>query len=335
MVQNIITDDQSEKIQQILNENQKFVMLTHRSPDGDCIGAALAWKNYLDTIGKSSTAIVPNDYPDSMQWMPSAEQVLVTDEQTEEVTQKIEDCDVILMVDFNTPSRMGEQLEQIVSKVDKPIILVDHHPYPDAKTTVMVSETSVSSTCELLFRVFKKTNSILNSDIATCLLTGMITDTGGFSHNSSTPDFFAIVGELLHLGADKDLIYDRVFHANSESRTRLMGYATSKKMEVFYDCNTAIITLSKDELLEYNFKPGDTEGFVNIPLSIDGISKSIFVIEKDGKVKMSFRSQGDIAINAFAQKYFNGGGHRNAAGGISSDSFVDTVSRLKSLIELI
>lgn len=332
MVKNLISEEQSNHIHQLIAEHNSFVIVTHKNPDGDCIGSALAIKNYLESINKSAKAIVPNDYPESMQWMPGAETVLVAEEEWELTQKTITDADVIFMVDFNTNSRMGDQLQEFVDCLNKPTILIDHHPYPDANVTRMVSETTVSSTCELIFRVFSRMGSTLNKEIATCLLTGMITDTGGFNHNSSTPDFFAIVGELLHLGADKDLIYDRVFHANSESRTRLMGYATSEKMELIKDYNTAIIALNKAELERFNFKPGDTEGFVNIPLSIDGVSKSIFVIEKDDQVKISFRSKGDIAINAFAKKYFNGGGHMNAAGGHSTLPYDEAVKRIKSLL---
>ena len=305
MVKEIISKVQAEEIGTVLNNNKSFAIITHRSPDGDCIGAALAVKHYLETQGKKAIAIVPDDYPNSMMWLPSADQVLVANEQLELVTTVLADADVLIMVDFNTPSRMGSALEEVVKGLSKPTLLFDHHPFPDADVNVLVSDTSVSSTCELLYRVFYSLNATLNTNCATCLLTGMVTDTGGFSYNSSSPDFFAIVGALLQLGADKDVVFDKVFNSNSENRTRLMGYATSQKMETFYDFQTAIITLDKDDLERFSFMPGDTEGFVNIPLSIEGITKSIFVVEKVDGVKMSFRSKGDFAINTFASKYYN------------------------------
>ncbi len=242
-------------------------------------------------------------------------------------------ADVIFVVDCNELKRIIRLQEDYNASVAYKV-LIDHHPGPDLFVDCMLSDTSVSSTAELIYRFITETGleKYADKDVATCLLTGIMTDTGCFSHNSSTRKTYETVASLLDYGIDKDEIYNRIYNNYSEKRMHLLGFSLHEKMEVLDEYHTAIISLTRDELNSFNFQVGDTEGFVNYPLSIKGICFSVLFVENGNKIRISLRSKGSFAVNEIARKYFNGGGHTNASGGESFESMEETLSQFKAII---
>lgn len=322
-----------KKLKKQLEESHHIVLLGHRNPDGDATGATLALCGVLRSIGKDVHVIMPNNYPDNLAWISGAEEIKVFSKSPEEVKALLLAADMLVALDFNAFSRLDELAEFIPSV---PTAMIDHHPYPQIETDLLFSDTSVSSTCEYLTNILYAMDwdQYIDKDIATALFVGIMTDTGRFNHNSSNPQTFRMVANLLEKGVNKDDVVDRVFDRYSESRMRLMGFALNEKMEVFMEQGIAIMALSLEEKQRFNFKQGDAEGLVNIPLSIDGVTRSVFLQEYDDMIRMSFRSKGDDAINQMAAEHFNGGGHKNAAGGTSFLSLDETLTKLKTLFKL-
>lgn len=325
----IFSSNDVAQLWQRLSKAKKIVLFGHKNPDGDALGSTLAMALALEQMGVIAQVIVPDAFPGFYAWMPSADKVLDYTTQEETCTTHINEADWILFMDFNQYGRMGNISQNVQFKKEN-IILIDHHPDPTQNVDLLFSYPQASSTCEIVYRLLSEGNKLklLNKQVATCLLTGMVTDTGGFSYNSGSPDFFEIIADLIASGAVKDDVFNQVFYNNNESRFRLLGTVLQNNLTLNYDLGTAVMWLSIKDLEQNDFQKGDTEGFVNMPLSIKGIHKSILLTEHEDEVKLSFRSQGDFAVNGFAQKYFNGGGHRNAAGGHSKDSFKDTLARL-------
>jgi len=277
--------------------------------------------------------ISPNNYPGFLKWMPGTEQVIIMEESSAEAMDSLLKADIIFAADFNELTRVKKLNEAFCeSKAFK--VLIDHHPGPNMDVNCMLSDTSASSTAELVYRFIKETglHSLVDRDIASCLFTGIMTDTGCFSYNSSGRKTWETVAELLDFGIDKDRLYYLTYDNFSEHRMRLLGYGLNERMEVFPEYCTGIIWFARDDLDKYHFEVGDTEGFVNYPLSIKGIRFSALFVEKEDHVRISFRSKGDFAVNKFSRKYFNGGGHANASGGESYLSIADTVRRFKELL---
>ena len=306
---------------------QNIAILTHQSPDGDAIGSSLAMYHYVQSLGKNAQVIVPNAFPEFLAWMPGAESVLIYDTQTTQADAYLNDADLIICTDFNAPKRIGALGDKMLT-LSCPKIMIDHHLYPTDFADFIVSDPEASSTCELVYEVLSALNCQLSTAIATCLYTGLMTDTGNFSYNSNRPQIYTIISALVAAGADKDAIYNAVFNQYSVDRMKLVGYCLYQKMRVFPEHHTALIYLNKKELYRFNFQKGDAEGIVNMPLQSKDIHYSVFMredkatpdeMEKNGgiktKIKLSFRSQGDRPVNVFASEVFNGGGHANAAGG--------------------
>ena len=319
-------------IKNILNAASKISIVPHENPDGDAIGSALGLGQALKNMGKDVAVIPVNDYPDFLKWFSADVPVLVYEKDKKAAKSALFDSDVLICVDFNEEKRAGH-LEKMIRSFGKTKILIDHHPYPTAFCHYTVSETQYSSTAELVFDVLAKTQLTAHIDkkAAEALYTGILTDTGGFSHNTSK-NTFRVVSELLEYDIETDKIQSSVFHNFSSDRMRLLGYSLNDKMVVFPEFRAAYISLTKDELKKFNFKPGDTEGFVNYPLSINNIVFSALFIEKDEYVKASFRSKGNFPANAFSSENFNGGGHLNAAGGESFLSFEETIKKFTQLL---
>lgn len=321
-------------IGQLIEAAENIVLLGHKNPDGDAIGSSLGLYHFLQAKGKRVHVIVPNDYPQFLKWMPGSENVLVHANGAKEADGLIMEADLIVSLDFNDLKRIGEVGKTIEKNKDAKRILIDHHPYPAEGNDVEVSETKVSSTAELVFSLiqFLDKDALKDKDTAACIYTGIMTDTGCFSFNSSRPETFEAVSVLLASGMDKDYVFDRVFNNFSAGRMKLMGYALDKKMVVIPELRTAYISLSTKEMEEYDFKPGDTEGFVNLPLSIEGIVFAVLFTEKNDFTKISFRSKGNFPANRVASEHFNGGGHRNAAGGESKLALGDTIEHFRSVL---
>lgn len=328
MITKIIQEEKIQKVKKYVEKGDSFVIVTHVSPDGDAIGSALGLYHFLTEYGKDNVAIVvPNDFPAFLKWMPGAKDVVIYDKYPEFAEQLLQGADVIFCVDFNVPKRI-DKLAPAVLKAPGRHVLIDHHLDPGDFCRVVISYPQMSSTSEMVFRVICRMGyfDMITKECAECIYTGMMTDTGSFTYNSNQPEIYVIISELIKKGINKDEIYRKVNQTYSENRLRLMGYILYDKMKVFHKQKTALITLSSQELRRFNYKTGDSEGFVNLPLSIKGISFSAFLREDTENIKVSLRSVGDFPCNHFASTYFNGGGHKNASGGEFYGSLADAVA---------
>ena len=323
-----------------IQQAHKVAILTHQSPDGDAMGSSLAMYHYIISLGKEAQVIVPNAFPDFLAWMPGADSVLLYDTHQAQADAYLEAADLVICTDFNAPSRIGALGDKMLS-LTCPKVMIDHHLHPSDFADFIVSVPEASSTCELVYNLITTTASYasdlpsagaadlpLDSRIAQCLYTGLMTDTGNFSYNSNRPQIYPMIASLIEAGVDKDAIYNAVFNQYSVDRMKLVGYCLYQKMRVFPEHHAALIYLNRKELYRFNFQKGDAEGIVNMPLQSKDIHYSVFMredkatpdeMEKNGgiktKIKLSFRSQGDRPVNIFASEVFNGGGHANAAGG--------------------
>lgn len=307
----------------------RYVILTHTGPDGDAIGSSLALCRYLQSKGKQAVVLVPDSAPDFLGWLPGAEDIKVYTDNPDASEDLVYKADVLCCLDFNVVGRIGKIAASFLYSRAKKFLL-DHHPYP-GNFTVTLSHPEASSTSELVFHLICALGdfSIIDKEMAQCIYTGIMTDTGALSYNSNSSNLFNVISLLLDKGIDKDEIYRRVYNNYSESRLRLQGYVLNEKMQVLHDCSTALITLNDMELRRFNSKKGDTEGFVNMPLQINGVLMSAFFREdkEQGLIKLSFRSVGNIPCNRFSSEFFNGGGHQNAAGGEFRGTLDEAVAR--------
>ena len=325
------TLEQVAVARQLISEANRIVILTHMSPDGDAMGSSLAMRLFLEAQGKCVNVIVPNAFPDFLAWLPKANEDIIYEKHREEADALLEQAELVICTDFNDPKRIGSLGEKMLLLSCKKM-MIDHHLHPADFPDLTISYPACPSTCELVYRLITSLLAssplALSPDIATCIYTGMMTDTGNFSFNSNYPEMYQIVGELVSFGVNKDEIYNRVFNAYSADRMRLMGYCLYQKMRIFPECHTALIYLSRKELYRFNFQSGDAEGIVNLPLQIKDIHYSCFMREdkvnptevalaggSKTKIKISLRSQGDRPVNVFAKDIFGGGGHANASGG--------------------
>lgn len=308
--------DSFPKFKALIKKSENIVIVTHYNPDGDAMGSSLALYHYLVKIGKKTTVVTPNEYPDFLHWLPGNKKVLKYSVDTKKVTKLIESSDLIFTLDFNNYSRLeglGELLNQ--SKAKK--VIIDHHQQPDSYATLYYHDVKACSTCQLVheFIVGLGGKKLIDKDIAACVYTGVMTDTGSFRFDSTTSETHHIIGELLKTGIKPSDIHGAVYDTYSESRMKLLGYCLTEKMVVLPEYQTAYISLNEEELKRFHFQKGDTEGIVNYPFGIKGIKFCAFFSESEGKIKISFRSKGTFDVNQFARKHFNGGGHINAAGG--------------------
>ncbi|MEN9919726.1 MAG: hypothetical protein RL662_2162 [Bacteroidota bacterium] len=316
MFTKIIHQEKITKVEELLDKADKAVIITHVSPDGDAIGSSLGLYHYLINLGLEVNVIVPNEFPYFLKWVKGAKDILIHEKYAEFSEKLIADADLIFCLDFNVLSRIKNVANAVeASKAKK--VLIDHHPYPADFCDVTISHPEISSTSELIFRLICRMGDFeaLTKSSAEAIYMGMMTDTGAFTYNSNDPAIYSIIGQLLTKGIDKDKIYSNVYHGYTADRYRMMGYILSERMKIFEELGVALLWLSEAEQRRFNSQKGDTESFANLPLNIKGVTFSAFLREDQGMVKISFRSQGDFPSNTFATKCFNGGGHRNAAGG--------------------
>ncbi len=325
--------DSFSKFKTLIKKSDNIVIVTHWSPDGDAMGSSLALYNYLTKIKKRSTVIVPNEYPEFLFWLPGNNKVVNFQKDEIKAVKLINKADAIFTLDFNTLKRI-EKLGEIVAQSKAVKVLIDHHQQPDNYAQLVLHDVKACSTCELIYDLILGLGGkkLIDKKIASCLYTGVMTDTGSFRFPSVTANVHKVVAGLIERGAVPSDIHNAVYDTYSYSRMKLLGHALSEKMIVLPAKNTAYITLTEDELNRFNFQKGDTEGLVNYPFSIKGIKFSGLFVEMDGKVKISFRSKGKFDVNVFARTYFNGGGHINAAGGRSDADLNDTVSKFLELV---
>jgi len=327
MLTKIIDSELLHKLKTIINEGEKIVIVTHELPDGDAIGSSLGFCHYLNAFdNKSVKVIVPNNYPEFLKWMPGSNDIVICEQYPDFAKQLIHEADTMFCLDLNSAKRVGKMTSAVLAS-DAIKVMIDHHLDPERFCDLVISYPQMCSTSELIFRVICALGDVdlIDKDASECFYTGMMTDTGSFSYNSNNEGIYIIVSELIKKGINKDTIYRKVNQVYSESRLRLMGYVLYEKMKIYKDKKTAMFTLSQAELNRFFYKTGDTEGFVNLPLSINGIEFSGFLREETNLIKVSLRSVGEFPCNLFASRYFNGGGHKNASGGEFYGSLADAV----------
>ncbi|MEA4917039.1 MAG: bifunctional oligoribonuclease/PAP phosphatase NrnA [Proteiniphilum sp.] len=309
---------------------EKIVITTHRSPDGDALGSSLALYHFLKRRNKNVKVIVPNSFPYFLKWMPGAREIEIYEYNPIAAQYILAHADLIFSLDYNISKRVGD-MAPFLDKSQAEKILIDHHLLPGENFDITISHPEISSTSELVFRLFFQAGKYeeLTQAEAECIYCGMMTDTGSFTFNSSDPEIFEIISLLLRKNINKDAIYSQVFDNYSEERFRLLGFTLSQRMEVYPELHSALLYLSREDQSQFRFSKGDTEGFVNYPLSIKGIIFTTFIREDDDLVKLSFRSQKSFPCNEFAADFFNGGGHLNASGGEFYGTFEEAIRVFK------
>ena len=316
----LLSEAEIATLKENIDNSNRIVICCHKSPDGDALGSSLAWAEYLRTQGKEPDIIVPDAYPDFLQWLPGTERIIRYDKHAaDKADEMLQKADLIFCLDFNGANRVDEMkyaLEQ--SPAHK--IMIDHHLDPSMDTVLTVSHPQMSSTSELVFRIIWQLGGFeeMSRKCAVCIYCGMMTDTGGFTYNSNQPEIFFIVSQLLTKGIDKDKIYRNVFNNFSPWAIRLRGYLMSQKLNIFNDLHAAYFTISRRDMRDFHFIKGDAEGLVNEPLKIKGMRLSISLREddrRDNTIWVSLRSVDDFPCNLVASEFFNGGGHLNASGG--------------------
>ena len=322
-------------LKNLLSEKKNIVITVHRGPDGDAIGSALGLYNILIQEGHNVNVISPNDYASFLHWLPNNENVIIFTEKEEEAKSITANAELILLLDFGQIYRL-DTYAKTVSNSSAAKVMIDHHQEPDESISdLLFSDVTASATAQIVFEIIQELgySHLINKDVAECLYAGIMTDTGSFKYASTTEKTHRIIAELIEKGAENAKIHDLVYDNFSDNRLKLLGYCLNQKLQIFKENKAAIISLDAEELEKFNFQKGDTEGVVNYALMIEGIVCAVFIAEKEGVVKLSLRSKGDFKVNEIAKKYFNGGGHTNAAGGISDVSVEKTIIKLESIFD--
>ncbi|MBP9097300.1 MAG: bifunctional oligoribonuclease/PAP phosphatase NrnA [Ferruginibacter sp.] len=318
-----------------LNTQKQVVITMHQKPDGDAMGSTLALSHFLVQFGHHVTVISPTNWASFLNWMPGAKQVLDYERDTEKCNQLLNTADWLFCLDFNSAART-KRMETTLLETKASRILIDHHPEPQTEIFAFgVSDTTKSSTAEMVydFIVASGYTEKINKQVAECLYAGVMTDTGSFRFPSSSAGVHRMIADLKEKGLEHSIIHEALFDNFSENRFRFIGNVLLNRMEVFYEYNTALIAVPQADLIKYDIKTGDTEGLVNFPLSIEGIKMAAIIIDRGEERKCSFRSKGSFDVNSFARKYFNGGGHFNAAGGFSKGSLEETIADFKKAMK--
>ncbi len=326
--------EEIKSIKTLFSKPQKIAIVTHRNPDGDAYGSSLALYHFFKNDNHFVTVVSPNDCPDFLKWMPGQEDVVIFENNIGEGTRILQEAQIVIALDFNAFHRTGQAMQKVLEKIDPIYFLIDHHQEPDNFAKFTYVDVKVCSTCQMIYQFLEELDELpkINKDIATCLYTGILTDTGSFRFPSTSSKTHLIAADLLDRGVEHANIYNKI-HENSINRIKLLGKALDN-MHVIEKYHTAFITLSNKDLKDFNYQKGDTEGFVNYALSLSGIVLAAIFIEdtKQGIIKISFRSIGDFNVNELSRKYFNGGGHINAAGGRSEKSLEVTVDDFKNVL---
>jgi len=310
-----------------ISEAKSIIITAHKSPDGDAVGSTLGLWNTLVDSGKIATVILPDGFPSNLKWMNGSDKIVLFDSEKEKAEKLFSEADIIFCLDYNDFSRTGE-MKNILQKSAAFKIMIDHHPDPTNEVDILVSSIAECATAQMIYQFIDTMGwkNKLSVKGAECIYCGIMTDTGSFRFPSTTAKTHQIVSELLAIGMSNSYVHTQVFDNDSESRLRLTGFAISEKMKVLYDLKTTYFVLTQEELNRFNYQQGDTEGLVNYGLGVKGIKMSAIFIERGDQVKISFRSKGNVPVNQFSKKYFNGGGHMNAAGGSSNCNISETVS---------
>ena len=319
MLTNIMTEGECSLLRSLIEGADSIVLCCHQNADGDALGAMLGWAETLRQLGKDPLMVVPDQYPDYLQWLPNTEKIVRYDKRRDYVDMVMKIADLVFCLDFNSAQRTDDMADALCASPAKKV-LIDHHPGPDVETTLCISHPEMSSTCELVFRMVWQLGLFdeLGKHFAVPVYCGMMTDTGGFTFNSNNPEIFYIISQLLTKNINKDKIYRNVYHNYSEHRLRLVGHVLCNRLVVDDKRHAAYYMLTREDQKQFHFIKGDAEGLVNMPLQIKGLKLSISLREdtdRDQTVWVSLRSVDDFPCNEVAARFFNGGGHLNASGG--------------------
>ena len=324
----------AQQLKALISTPKKIVITTHRGSDGDAMGSSLGLFHLLKQLGHTVNVITPNEYASFLHWMPGNNEVIIYEGNEKSADTITDEADLIFLLDFSDLRRIAPFTDS-VSKSNATKIMIDHHQDPERDIAELIfSDTKACSTAQLVYEVMDAMGmtTYLNKSIAECLYVGIMTDTGSFKYSSTTAKTHNIIAKLITAGAENTKIHDLIYDNSSANRIKLLGYCLNKKLRLYPENNAAIISLTAEELKRFKFKKGDTEGLVNYALSIEGINFAAFIAEKDGVVKLSLRSKGNLKVNEIAGKYFSGGGHINASGGTSQVSVNETIKIVENII---
>ncbi len=330
MITKSIDNNKIKELSRIIAGCKRVAITCHIAPDGDAIGSSLAMYHLLTDLGKEVHVVTPDMFAQNMYYLPGAKDIVIYSRYPEFAAQLIEEADLIFCLDYNAIKRVDKVGQHIMDSAALKV-MIDHHLNPENFPSLVISHPEESSTCILLFKVLCALGFVplINRTIASCIYTGMMTDTGNFSYNSNKPEIYEVIARLVEAGINKDELYRHIVNTSTISRLRLNGYAVSQKMEVFKSHHAALITLTRDELNEYDYKKGDTESLVNIPLQLEDVTYSVFLREEEHYIKVSTRSKGTFPVNKLCEKFFNGGGHLNAAGGEFEGTMEECIAQFK------
>ena len=334
---NILNDSELAQLKAVISEAKNIIICCHKSPDGDALGASLAWADYLRSIDKQPMIAIPDAFPDFLRWMPGVERVVRYDKHPEKVAEAFAEADTVFCLDFNTSNRVAD-MQPLLDSSSATKVLIDHHMDPTVETKLSISHPEMSATCEMLFRIIWQMGGFdtMSRHCAVSLYCGMMTDTGGFTYNSTRSEIYFIISQLLTKGVNKDKIFRNVYNNYSDWCIRFRGYVLYQKLNVLADAHAAYFTITRSEMKRFHFIRGDAEGLVNEPLRIKGMRLSISLredTERENRVWVSLRSVDHYYCNQLAEKYFNGGGHVNAAGGCLNCGIDEAVRITREAIE--
>lgn len=332
-ISNIVDEANINALRGLIEDAKNIVVTCHVSPDGDAIGSSLALMHVLEQFNKNAVVVTPDQCPKSILFLPGTDKIIPYSVNKATAENRFQSADLIFCLDFNSLYRV-DKMKEVLNNTAATKVLIDHHLDPEDFATIIISKPELSSTCLLLYYVLMQLgySNYISKDVATCIYAGMMTDTGNFSYNSSDANLYKVIADLISRGIEKDVIYNKIYNINNESRLRICGYALYDKMQLFKSHHAALILLQKEELAKFQYEKGDTEGLVNVPLSIPGIKYSAFFREDADYVKISMRSIGDFPVNKICEQYFNGGGHKNAAGGEFYGSISEAENLFKSIL---
>lgn len=331
MIKTVITKENIEAVRRLLDESERIVITCHKSPDGDALGSAFGLAHTLANIGKEARVVTPDRPPRNLRFLPGVKDAIPYTLFPEIAEQLFQDADLVFCLDFNAIYRV-DRMRDVLSASPAPKVMVDHHEGPEEFTDVIISHPEQSSTSVLVYRLLcdLALYDQIDRKAATCIYTGMMTDTGNFTYSSNDPDLYLIIARLLEKGINKDEIYKRVMNTRSLSTIRLHAYAVAERMEIIPELRTSLIVLTQEELQRYDYHPGDDEGLVNAPLGIEDIVYSVYLRQDKDQIKVSSRSTGDFRADLICAKYYNGGGHINAAGGELKCSLEEAIEVFRS-----
>jgi phosphoesterase RecJ-like protein len=319
---------------ELLDQPRKIVITTHHKPDGDAMGSSLGLYNYLIQQGHHAKVIAPTDYPDFLSWMPGNEEVIIYTENTKLSATLIADAEIIFCLDFNSLSRINE-MGVLVGESPAYKVMIDHHLEPEDFDDYRHWDINACAAAQLVYTFIVdqlQHKELINKDVATCLYTGIMTDSASFRLPNTTSTVHRIAADLIDAGANNSRIHELIYSSSSENRLRFLGHCLANCLEILPEYNTAIIAVSKKDIARFDVNTGDTEGIVNYALSIGSVHLAAFIVERSDKVKLSLRSKAEFPANEICKKYFQGGGHRNAAGGQSDDTLEATVTKFKQIL---